>query len=186
MPIGLLILLLLIGLPLIEITVFIQVGSEIGALWTILLTVATAIAGSLMLRIQGLTLLTRMRSEMDRGEVPGADLVEGALMVVASILLLIPGFVTDAVGLLLFVPPVRKAIAGQVIRNARVTVVRAEQRRAGGGADVVDLDETDWQAKDPGNGRDARSPAGPPPGSRTPEIPAGIARRINPSCTLSD
>ena len=140
MPIGLLLLLLLIGLPLVEITVFIQVGSEIGALWTILLTVATAIAGSLMLRIQGLTLLTRMRGEMDRGEVPGADLVEGALMVVASILLLIPGFVTDAVGLLLFVPPVRKIIAGQVIRNARVTVVRAEERRQGGGAGVVDLD----------------------------------------------
>ncbi|MAB00520.1 MAG: FxsA protein [Stappia sp.] len=163
MPIGLIILLLLIGLPLVEITVFIQVGSEIGALWTILLTVATAIAGSLMLRIQGLTLLTRMRGEMDRGEVPGADLVEGALMVVASILLLIPGFVTDAFGLLLFVPPVRRIIAGQVIRNARVTVVRAEAQRRGGGAGVVDLDADDWETKDGGAGRRGPSSGGSSP-----------------------
>ncbi|WP_417771330.1 FxsA family protein [Stappia sp.] len=151
MPIGLVILLLLIGLPLVEITVFIEVGSEIGAAWTILLTIATAIAGSVMLRIQGLTLLTRMRREMDAGLVPGSDLVEGALIVVASILLLIPGFVTDAFGLLLFVPPVRSLIAGFVIRNARVTVVNAggtSRREAG----VVDLDADEWQRNE-GRGR---------------------------------
>ena len=105
MPVGLLILVLLIGIPLLEIAVFVEVGSEIGAVPTIPLTVLTALAGTVMLRLQGVSLLMKIRSEMDAGRVPGSDLVQGALIVVASILLLIPGFVTDAVGLLLFVPP---------------------------------------------------------------------------------
>ena len=86
MPIGLFILLAIIGLPLLEILVFVEVGSEIGAVPTVLLTIATAVAGSLMLRLQGLSLLRRVRSEMDRGQVPGEDIMQGALIVVASVL----------------------------------------------------------------------------------------------------
>ncbi|WP_417767008.1 FxsA family protein [Stappia sp.] len=145
MPLGLILLLALIGLPLIEIAVFVEVGSEIGAVPTILLTVLTALAGTVMLRMQGLSLLTRMRAEMDRGEVPGEDIVQGALIVVASFLLLVPGFVTDAVGIALFIPPLRSLIARAVVRNARVTVVRPGQpggARRGDG--VVDLDPDAW------------------------------------------
>ncbi|GGF03745.1 FxsA family protein [Stappia taiwanensis] len=152
MPIGLILLLVLIGLPLIEIAVFVEVGSEIGAVWTILLTIATAVAGSVMLRLQGVSLLTRMRAEMDAGRVPGEDLVQGAMMVVASILLLIPGFVTDAIGLLLFVPPLRAALARVVARNAPVTVVHADVRRQRGEG-VVDLDADDWSSVDPNDGQ---------------------------------
>ena len=111
MPIGLFILLAIIGLPLLEILVFVEVGSEIGAVPTVLLTIATAVAGSLMLRLQGLSLLRRVRSEMDRGQVPGEDIMQGALIVVASVLLLIPGFITDALGLLLFVPETPRFLA---------------------------------------------------------------------------
>jgi len=158
MPVGLVILLLLIGLPLLEIAVFVQVGGEIGALATILLTVATALAGTIMLRLQGLSLLMRMRGEMDAGRVPGEDMMQGALMVVASLLLLIPGFVTDAIGLLLFVPPLRAAIARLAIRNARVTVVQAE-RRGRAGEPVVDLDADEWADVDRNRGpRDDGSP----------------------------
>ena len=85
MPVGLLILVLLIGIPLLEIAVFVEVGSEIGAVPTILLTVLTALAGTVMLRLQGVSLLMKIRSEMDAGRVPGSDLVQGALIVVASI-----------------------------------------------------------------------------------------------------
>ncbi|SDU43565.1 FxsA family protein [Stappia sp. ES.058] len=151
MPVGLIILLLLIGVPLLEIAVFVEVGSEIGAVPTILLTVLTALAGTVMLRLQGISLLMKIRGEMDAGRVPGSDLVQGALIVVASILLLIPGFVTDAVGLLLFVPPLRTAIANLAIRNARVTVVNAEARRSGAET-VVDLNEGEWSDK-PGDSR---------------------------------
>lgn len=144
MPLGLILLLALIGLPLVEIAVFVEVGSEIGAVPTILLTVLTALAGTVMLRMQGLSLLTRMRAEMDRGEVPGADIVQGALIVVASFLLLVPGFVTDAVGIALFIPPLRALIARAVVRNARVTVVRPGGQGPRRGDGVVDLDPGAW------------------------------------------
>ncbi|NRG16774.1 FxsA family protein [Rhizobiales bacterium] len=146
MPIGLLILLVLIGVPLLEIFVLIEVGSEIGAIPTIGLTVLTALAGTLMLRVQGLSLLTRMRSEIDAGRVPGDDIIHGAFIVIAAILLLIPGFVTDTLGLLLFIPPVRTAIGRYIIRHADVTVVQGA-RRYRRDPDIVDLDEEDWTAK---------------------------------------
>lgn len=143
MPIGLLILAALIGLPLIEIYVFVAVGSEIGALPTILLTVATAVAGTVMLRVQGISLLMRIRAEMEAGRVPADDLVHGALLVVAGILLLIPGFVTDAIGLLLFVPAIRSMIGRAIVERADIAVVGSGgvRRRDDG---VVDLDEGDW------------------------------------------
>lgn len=159
MPLGLILLLALIGLPLIEIAVFVEVGSEIGAVPTILLTVLTALAGTVMLRMQGLSLLTRMRAEMDRGEVPGEDIVQGALIVVASFLLLVPGFVTDAVGIALFIPPLRAVIARAVVRNARVTVVRAGGPGPRRGDGVVDLDPGAWSDVAP----DARGETGDTP-----------------------
>lgn len=162
MPIGLFILLAIIGLPLLEILVFVEVGSEIGAVPTVLLTIATAVAGSLMLRLQGLSLLRRVRAEMDRGQVPGEDIMQGALIVVASVLLLIPGFITDALGLLLFVPPLRAAIARIMVRNAKVTVVKAGARRQGRGDGVVDLDRDDWADID-GDGKGGRGPDGSSP-----------------------
>ncbi|WP_417667927.1 FxsA family protein [Roseibium sp.] len=137
----------IILLPLIEIAVFIQVGSAIGVLPTVILTVLTAVAGTLMLRQQGLSLVMRMQSEMNAGRVPGEDIMHGAMIVLASLFLLIPGFVTDAIGLLLFIPPVRQAIARFIISRADVTIVQggATYRREDG---VVDLDEADWSHKD--------------------------------------
>ncbi len=159
MPIGLLILLMLIGVPLLEIAVFIEVGSWIGVFPTIALTIATAMAGTVMLRMQGVTLLTRMRGEMDAGRTPGEDLVQGALMVVASILLLIPGFVTDFIGLLLFVPPLRAAAARYVVARANVTVVQAGGARTRGGR-VVDLDEDGWTSRSASHDRDGAGDVG--------------------------
>lgn len=147
----------IILLPLIEIAVFIQVGSAIGVLPTVVLTVLTAVAGTLMLRQQGLSLVMRMQSEMNAGRVPGEDIMHGAMIVLASLLLLVPGFVTDAVGLLLFIPPVREAIARFIISRADVRIVGNGQtyRRDDG---VVDLDEEDWSrtADDAGSSSETR------------------------------
>ncbi|MEJ8475009.1 FxsA family protein [Roseibium algae] len=137
----------IILLPLAEIAVFIQVGSAIGVLPTIVLTILTAVAGTIMLRQQGLSLIMRMQSEMNAGRVPGEDIMHGAMIVLASLLLLIPGFITDALGLLLFIPPIRVAIARFIVARANVTVVqggtaRGNQRRPQD--DFVDLDEGDW------------------------------------------
>jgi len=156
--VGLYIIAAILLLPLIEIAVFIWVGGLIGVLPTVLLTVVTALAGTLMLRQQGLSLLMRMQKELDAGRSPGNEVMQGAMIVLASILLLIPGFVTDAVGLLLFIPPAREALARFIISRSNVVIVEgaAGVRRSQEG--VVDLDEADWSEK-----KDAPSAGGEKP-----------------------
>ncbi|GAB4539316.1 MAG: membrane protein FxsA [Roseibium sp.] len=144
---GLYIIAAVLLLPLIEIAVFIWVGGLIGVLPTILLTVITALAGTMMLRQQGLSLLTRMQQELDAGRSPGNEVMQGAMIVLASIFLLIPGFVTDAVGLLLFVPPVREALARFIVSRSNVVIVGGGQGARRPDDHVVDLDQDDWSEK---------------------------------------
>lgn len=141
---GLYIIAAIVLLPLIEIAVFIWVGGTIGVLPTILLTVVTALAGTLMLRQQGLSLLTRMQKELDAGRAPGNEVMQGAMIVVASIFLLIPGFVTDAIGLLLFIPPVREALARFIISRSDVVIVQGGPGMDRPEDNFVDLDRDDW------------------------------------------
>jgi UPF0716 protein FxsA len=108
-PVAVLFLLLLV-VPLVEIYFLIQVGRLIGAIPTIALVVFTAMLGVMLLRFQGWTTLQRTRVAMAQGQVPALEMLEGVLLVLAGILLLIPGFVTDAVGFLLLVPPLRRAL----------------------------------------------------------------------------
>ena len=154
---GLYIIAAILLLPLIEIAVFIWVGGMIGVVPTILLTVFTALAGTMMLRQQGLSLLMRMQKELDAGRAPGNEVMQGAMIVLASILLLIPGFVTDAVGLLLFVPPVREALARFIVSRSNVVIVQDGKpvRRPQDG--VVDLDEADWSEKGAGSSENNRN-----------------------------
>ncbi|WP_298812330.1 FxsA family protein [uncultured Roseibium sp.] len=147
---GLYIIAAILLLPLIEIAVFIWVGGLIGVIPTILLTVITALAGTFMLRQQGLSLLMRMQQELDAGRSPGNEVMQGAMIVLASIFLLIPGFVTDAIGLLLFVPPVREALARFIISRSNVVIVQNGQTGRTSGEGVVDLDAGDWSEKGDG------------------------------------
>jgi UPF0716 protein FxsA len=116
---ALLILAAFIAIPLVEIMVFIQVGSEIGALNTILITVVTAVIGLMLLRVQGLGVLMRARAALEKQESPVNEIFEGVLLALAGLFLLIPGFVTDAIGFLLFLPPLRKALAGYMARHSK-------------------------------------------------------------------
>jgi UPF0716 protein FxsA len=109
-------LLLLIGLPLIEVYFLIEVGSEIGALPTIALAILTAVIGTWLVRHQGFGLLARVREMADRGEVPALEVLDGALLLVAGLFLLLPGFLTDAVGFLLLIPPLRRWVVGRYVR----------------------------------------------------------------------
>lgn len=102
----------LLIVPIIEIALFIVIGERIGLGWTLLGILLTAIGGTVLLRIQGFRLIERIRTEMRAGRVPGRELAHGFLLLVAGILLLTPGFFTDALGFLLFVPAVRDAIWG--------------------------------------------------------------------------
>lgn len=102
-----LILLAMIVVPIIEIAVFIEAGDLIGLWPTIGLVILTAMVGSTLLRLQGLSTLARVRESMDAGRLPVTELFDGLCLLVAGAFLLTPGFVTDGVGLLLFLPPFR-------------------------------------------------------------------------------
>lgn len=175
MPFGLILFLGLLAIPVLEISVFIAVGSEIGVLPTIGLVFLTAVIGSLLLRHQGLSILARVRAETDAGRVPGAELGHGAMILVAGVLLLTPGFVTDTIGFLLFVPPVRQTIWNQIRSRIAVTVAQTGKagtgpRRGGARGPVVDLDADDYGPADPSSpwrgDEPGRLPDPPPPPRR--------------------
>ncbi len=116
--------------PLIEIYILIQVGGIIGALPAIGLCIFTAALGTLLLRRQGIQTLQRAQARVDRGEMPAVDVIEGLLLLVAGVLLLTPGFVTDIIGFLCLIPGFRTGIAtGLLIKLIR----RARNRRTGHG-----------------------------------------------------
>lgn len=152
----------LILLPLAEISVFIMVGEEIGILPTVLLTVATAVAGTAMLRHQGLSLVRKMQGELDAGRVPGEEMMHGVLMVTASILLLLPGFITDTLGLLLFIPPLRSLLVRRMASRATIIAAKRSGTR---GPTVVDLDAQDWHREDTTPSEDSASSSRPALGS---------------------
>ena len=124
---------LLLVIPAAEIAVFILVGGQIGVLWTFAAILATAILGSILLRVQGFQIVNRLREETNAGRVPGRELGHGAMILVAGVLLLTPGFVTDALGFLLLVPPLRRVLALKVLQRARpagqVTIIEGEAYR---------------------------------------------------------
>lgn len=129
---ALLILLALVAIPLVEIAVFIQVGGEIGLGLTIVTTLLTAVIGTFLLRIQGLSTLSRLQDTLNQGEMPVRAAFDGACQLIAGIFLLIPGFVTDFVGLLLFLPPIRTLLLGALIRRANISVVVSGSRSGKG------------------------------------------------------
>lgn len=128
MPI-LLLLALMIGVPLIELYLLIEVGSEIGALATIVLTLLTAVIGTWLVRLQGLGVLARVRRSMAEDQVPALDLLDGALLLLAGLFLLLPGFLTDALGFLLLVPLVRQWLTRRYVRLVPVHPAHGDARR---------------------------------------------------------
>ena len=108
------ILLLLIGIPAIEIYLFIKVGSEIGAFNTILLIFITAFLGIIYARYEGFNNLKSGMSQIVRNELPVYEIISGAALAFASLLLILPGFATDLLGLLIIFPPTRKLIFKKV------------------------------------------------------------------------
>lgn len=112
--------LLFILLPIMELVVLIQVGSEIGALPTIGLVLLAAAVGMQLLRRQSMGAFLRARSSMADGELPGQGLVEGFLIGFGGILLIIPGFITDIVAIPLLIPWTRRALTGWLLRNGRM------------------------------------------------------------------
>lgn len=120
-----------------EIALFVQVGQWIGLGPTVLAVVATTLLGAALLRAQGLGALRRAQAALDRRELPVKELFDGACILVGGLLLILPGFLTDALGLLLLLPPVR-ALLRLALQHSHLVRGAASGRAAGGAAYSTD------------------------------------------------
>ena len=111
---------LILGIPLIEIYLFIKVGSEIGALNTILLILMTAVVGIWYARYEGFNTLRSGMSQLFKNELPLYEIVSGAAIAFAALLLILPGFATDIIGILLVFPVTRKIILSKYSKKYSV------------------------------------------------------------------
>lgn len=151
---------LLILLPVIEIAVFIYVGQAIGVWKVVALVMLSAILGAVLLRFQSISVIRKINRDIRQGRTPEAGLIDGVLIVIGAILMIVPGFVTDVVGLLLMLPPVRSAIRHVLRSRMTFTTVRTGREPGQGyrrrrDDDVVDLSPEDFERRD---GRDDRDP----------------------------
>jgi len=129
-------LLIFIAVPLLELVVLIKVGQLIGLWPTVLIVVVTAIAGTTILHRQGFLALNRAVEAVERGELPIEPVADGVLLLLAGALLLTPGLITDAAGLLLLVPPLRRRLARWAFKRLIERARRPRrQRGASGGRD---------------------------------------------------
>ena len=112
--------LLFIIIPLLELYLIIKVGSYIGALWTVIIVIMTAIIGVNLLRMQGLSTLKRAQQNMEQGVMPAMEMLEGLALAVGGALLITPGFLTDTLGLICLIPATRHAIIRAFMARASV------------------------------------------------------------------
>jgi UPF0716 protein FxsA len=153
--------LLILGLlvvPIAELWVIVETADRLGVASTLALLILVSVAGAALLRQQGSAAWRRLQEALERGEMPSRELVDGALVLVGGVLLLTPGFVTDAVGLTLLLPPTRavtKRLARAILARR---VRRAVDRRVG--ARVYATEVTNLRRRE----GPPRGPLPPPPG----------------------
>ncbi len=165
-------------MPIIEIAVLIEVGSWLGLWPTLALIILTATVGTWMLRQQGFAVLSRAQGQFERGGIPLAEMFEGLCLVIAGALLLTPGFVTDAIGGALLLPPVRfwlYRIFGHVLRD-NIHMSQTEVHRGppgsgprGGRGSEGPIVEGDYESMTPDD--QGRSDSGDNPESVDRDIP---------------
>jgi len=102
--------------PAIELGILIYAGTKIGALNTFAIVILTALAGSILVRHEGMDVINRFRSNLDQGIFPSEEIMDGAMVLVAGTLLLTPGFITDIMGLVFVIPSGRELIK-PIIKN---------------------------------------------------------------------
>ena len=104
-------LILFLTVPLVEIAILIKIGKVIGAGYTIALVIGTAILGAALLRTQGISTLAKVQKNINRGQLPATELIEGLILLISGVFLLTPGFFTDMFGVLALVPILRQRLA---------------------------------------------------------------------------
>lgn len=133
----------------IEIAGFIVVGSRIGVLATLALVMIAMFAGVQLLRSQGLSILKPIQDEISAGRTPDREMAEGAMIVTGAILLIVPGFVSDVIGILLFIKPVRLLLWRHMAKHLNRD--RAQRKGARQETKTIDLDDHEYHSTDPEN-----------------------------------
>ena len=150
----LLLILIFVGVPILEVGLFIQAGGIFGLWPTLAAIVATAFIGGALIRAQGLAVIDRARRSLRQGQTPVREAFTGICLLLAGALLMTPGFLTDSIGFLLLVPPVRRLLGRWLIgaliygRNSRMWVngeeiVTPERRGEAASRDAIDVDFTE-------------------------------------------
>lgn len=125
-----LLLLVFLTIPVLEIYLLIEVGSLLGVWTTVFLVVFTAVLGAALVRQQGFSTVNRLRSSLEKGEIPTVEILEGAILLVCGALLLTPGFFTDTIGFLGLIPPLRRRLIVWWLEKGMVALSpRQEQER---------------------------------------------------------
>lgn len=122
---------LFIAVPIVEIAVLIKVGGLLGFLPTIGIVILTAVLGTAMLRAQSMSTLASVQSKLNAGEVPALQLMEGVALLIGGVLLLTPGFVTDAIGFFCLVPATRRWLIKRILARSNLVVMSSAQYRDG-------------------------------------------------------
>lgn len=153
---GVLLVVLFLVVPVLEIYVIIQVGQVIGAVPTVVLLIAESLLGAWLVKREGRRAWDALQSAIGSARLPSRELADGALIALGGLLLLVPGFVSDALALVLLAPPTRSVVRALLGRSIGR---RAKVLRAGtAGRTFVDVEVLDVQVREP----TADRPAGPP------------------------
>lgn len=124
--------LIFIVVPVIEISVLIQVGEQLGAFTTVVLVILTAAVGASLVRSQGLQTLLSAQKKIQQGQQPGQEVIEGVMLAIAGVMLVTPGFVTDFLGLLLLLPFTRQFFAAKLLERMIIKNMAQGQREFNG------------------------------------------------------
>lgn len=151
--------LLFVIVPVVELSLLITVGGYIGTLPTVAIVLLTAFVGASLLRREGISTLTNARTKLEAGQMPAMEMLEGVMLVIGGAFLLTPGFLTDIVGFSCLIPPIRKAIVGQLLKRSIIHVGKvdlrsggAAQRDAGRGEDTGNVIDGEFRREEPPQG----------------------------------
>ena len=126
-------LILFIIVPIAELAVIIQVGQQIGVLWTIAILIADSILGAMLMRSQGRAAWRRFNVTLQSGRPPAREVFDGVLVIFGGALLLTPGFITDIFGLVFLLPPTRAVVRRILVRRYADRMIASAVRRGPGG-----------------------------------------------------
>ena len=143
--------LLFIVVPIVELVLIIQVGQAFGAWNTVGLLIIDSLVGAWLVKHQGLGLLKRSRERLQKGEMPSDEIFSGIAILFAGALMLTPGFLTDAVGLIILIPPIRSIAIAGIRRNFRS---RATNTSATWNLEVWNSEDLDDEQEPPFGGKD--------------------------------